>query len=102
MYPLSISVWIKTRTCVYVNAWLIVNTLRLFVLWSVSGSFAGGQRITVSGTGLYEDVNVTVCDLACSVRNSQDTTSLVCDTPAHSGTYHDCLFTYHTDSININ
>ena len=70
------------------------------MLWPVSGSFAGGQRITVSGTGLYEDVNVTVCDLACSVRNiSQDTTSLVCDTPAHSGTYHDCLFTYHTKSI---
>ena len=73
------------------------------MLRSVSGSFAGGQRITVSGTGLYEDVNVTVCDLACSVSSSsQDTTSLVCDTSAHSGTYHDCLFTHHTDSININ
>ncbi|KAI0230284.1 Fibrocystin-L [Lamellibrachia satsuma] len=64
------------------------------------GSFAGGQRITVSGTGLYEDVNVTVCDLACSVSNSsQDTMSLVCDTPVHSGTDTqacDVIFSYGT------
>ena len=57
------------------------------MLQSISGSFSGGQRITVSGTGLYEDVSVTVCDKACSVSNSPDTTSLVCDTPAHSGEF---------------
>ena len=54
-------------------------------MYYVSGSFAGGQRITVSGTGLYDDVSVTVCGVACPVSSSPDTTSLVCDTPAHSG-----------------
>ena len=67
----------------------MLNTLGCFALWSVSGSFAGGQRVTVSGTGLYEDVNVTVCDKACPVSSSPGTTSLVCHTPAHSGTYPD-------------
>ena len=59
----------------------------MVTLRSVSGSFAGGQRITVAGTGLSEDVNITVCGEACAVSSSQDMTLLVCDTPAHSGTY---------------
>ena len=41
----------------------------------------------MTGTGLYEDVNVTVCDEACAVSSSPDTSSLVCDTPAHSGEF---------------
>ena len=49
----------------------------------------------MSGTGLYEDVNVTVCGVACPVSSSPDTTSLVCDTPAHSGQYTDSLFSCH-------
>ena len=69
----------------------MLNTLGWFAFWSVSGSFAGGQRMTVSGTGLYEDVNVTVCDAACSISSNPDTMSLVCDTPAHSGTYNRLL-----------
>ena len=75
----------------YLKAGLMLNTLGCFTLWSVSGSFAGGQRITVSGTGLYDDVTVTVCDVACPVSSSPYTTSLVCDTPAHSGTYNSLL-----------
>ena len=55
----------------------------------------------MTGTGLYEDVNVTVCDVACSVSSSPDTMALVCDTPAHSGTYPDSLFSCHNIKVNV-
>ena len=64
----------------------IFHTLTPFLSCAVTGSFAGGHRITVTGTGLYDDVSVSVCGETCRVTDSPTTASLVCDTPAHSGT----------------
>jgi hypothetical protein len=52
-----------------------------------SGTTAGGQSLTVSGSGfLPDETEVTVCDLDCPVVPSSVTSSqLICITPENAG-----------------
>jgi len=55
------------------------------VLFTSSGSYGGGQEITLSGNGFSENTLVTVCETRCSVEPNNPTT-ITCITPSYNNT----------------
>ncbi|CAH1788932.1 unnamed protein product [Owenia fusiformis] len=64
-----------------------IYTLSLTSVSPSSGSFGGGQILTLTGTGFDpNNVEVMICDLACAVDvSSSTTTSLLIETPTNNG-----------------
>ena len=51
-----------------------------------TGSFGGGQSLTLTGKGFDTMTNVTVCGELCVILSVPSATELICETPANQGT----------------